>query len=171
MKRSAGALLKAKKQFDLIGELHDILKQSVDYPEITTKILSFMSTYAIKLFWMEVWENLSRVAECEWDDQKKLEDAMDGRIPLCFHTITAWSNKWAPLGKSNRHDISLNERWRIPFGWDDIHDDYRAKWDGRKYRTLYKSMSVMLAETILVLKSFSRYLRIPNYTTSYPERV
>ena len=137
-------LLTQKTELEILERFARLLREIQDpSSHITYRILAFLGTMVIQKFRSDIWSALLKYCEPEWKDdiESKKAKALSGLLPLDYENVIGYSpSHFSRVKYSNKHKLTLQERWEILFHSDDKWDqqDLRKAWKEKPFRILFQ---------------------------------
>ena len=144
-------LLYQKSQWEILEKFGELLKDIQDCTsQETYRILAFLGTMVIQKFRTDVWTALLKFCDCEWkeDTEKKRELAQRGQLALDYKNIVDFApSRFTRIKYSNKHKLSLQERWEILFHTSDKWEkqELRKAWKDKPYRQYFEKCYSMIS--------------------------
>jgi len=162
-----------KSQWEILEKFGEILRDIQDSSSKETyKILAFVGTIVIQKFRSDVWTALFNFCDCEWQENRELkkEKALNGQLPLNYKNVIGFSpSRFSRIKSSNKHKLSLQERWEILFHTSDKWEkqELRKAWKDKPYRLYFDNCYSLISDScdaatasyweyLLVQKTFAR---------------
>ncbi|PUU73396.1 hypothetical protein B9Z19DRAFT_1069019 [Tuber borchii] len=106
----------------------------------------------IQKFRTDIWAALFKFAEPEWKDNTTLkrEQALSGVLPLDYENVIGYApSRFTRIKYSNKHKLTLQERWEILFYSNDKWDqqDLRKSWKEKPFRLFFQKCYDTIATT------------------------
>jgi hypothetical protein len=106
----------------------------------------------IQKFRTDVWAALFKFCDPEWkeDSEKKRERALKGQLALDYNNVLGFApSRFSRIKYSNKHKLSLQERWEILFHTSDKWEkqDLRRAWKHKPYRQYFEKCYSMISVT------------------------
>ncbi|PUU72138.1 hypothetical protein B9Z19DRAFT_1069995 [Tuber borchii] len=146
-------LLAERTEWEILERFARLLREIQDpSSHITYKILAFLGTMVIQKFRRDIWAALFKFAEPEWKDNTTLkrEQALSGVLPLDYENVIGYApSRFTRIKYSNKHKLTLQERWEILFHSDDKWDqqDLRKSWKEKPFRLFFQKCYDTIATT------------------------
>ena len=135
-------LLQQKTDLEIIDQFGIALEKINNAESYQTyQLLAYMGTLVLQSFRGNVWTALERFCQCQWQEQTKLQDAKEGKVPLDYESVMTFnSSRFTRVQFSNKHKYSLQERWEILFHWGDNWEgkELRKAWSAWHYRRIFQ---------------------------------
>ena len=144
-------LLYQKSQWEILEKFGELLMDIQDCTsQETYRILAFLGTMVIQKFGTDVWTALLKFCNCEWkeDTEKKRELAQRGQLALDYKNIVDFApSRFTRIKYSNKHKLSLQERWEILFHTSDKWEkqELRKAWKDKPYRQYFEKCYSMIS--------------------------
>ena len=143
-------LLQKQTDLDILQDFRKLLSK-INNPQSknTYKTLSYLGTMAIKHFRRDIWTSLNNFCPCLWNNEQKLQAALNGQVPLELNNVSNFNpSRYSQIRYSNKHHFTLQERWEILFHWDDRWDqqNLRQAWKNWPFRIFFQSCYTMISE-------------------------
>ena len=97
----------------------------------------------IQKFRTDIWTALFKFAEPDWKENSALrkQQALSGVLPLDYENVIGYApSRFTRIKYSNKHKLSLQERWEILFHSDDKWDEQelRKSWKDKPFRLFFQ---------------------------------
>ena len=146
-------MLYQKSHWEILEQFGELLREIQDCSsQKTYKILAFLGTMVIQKFRTDVWTALFKFCDCEWkeDTEMKRELAVKGQLPLDYENVVGYApSRFGRIKYSNKHKLSLQDRWEILFHSSDKWDqqEVRKAWKDKSYRLYFQKCYSMISDT------------------------